>query len=187
MIRSFKPYFQLQALKSIFTMVVLSWAITASILLVRNKPQTILIGIDENGVRVIRDDRDRLVAQEKLNFLKRYLHYSYNYDAKDFEEKITLAGNLMSAKLWEEKSPEFRRIKEGFSADATLIQEATIEDIRLVDDYNFQSDIAVKVTKKLQITPVKLHVVLKIGPHARTTDNPFSWEVISYEESIRQN
>jgi hypothetical protein len=53
-----KPYFKLQALQTLATAVILGWALTASILLVRNRPQTLLIGMDENGVRVIRDERD---------------------------------------------------------------------------------------------------------------------------------
>lgn len=180
-----RPYFQLQALKGLLTLILFAWAVTTSVLLLRNKPQTLLIGIDENGVRVIRDERDRLIAQEKLNFIKKYLSYSYTFDSRDYAERVTSAGNLMSGKLWEEKSPEFRKLSEEAKQNPDTAQEAIIEEIRFIDDYTFEADLSLKVSKKLKIIIVPIRVVLRIITHRRTVDNPYAWEVNSYVENQR--
>ncbi len=185
MIDAIKPYFKLQAMKTLLTAVILAWAATASILLVRNQPQTLLIGMDENGVRVIRDERDRLVAGEKLNFIKRYLSYSYNFDSKDYDDRMTSAGNLMSTKLWEEKASEFKKIREEAKNTPEITQESTIEEIRFIDDYTFEADLGLKISKRLKTISVPLRVTIKIAPHLRTIDNPYSWEVTSYVENKR--
>jgi len=177
-------YFGWEAIKrAVFGLLVL-WASIATFLLIRARPQTLLIGIDENGVRVIHEDRDRLVAKEKINFVKRYLTYAYNYDSQDFNEKITQAGNLMADPLWEGKKTEFDRISKGLK-EQPITQETRIEDIRIIDDYLFEADLLIGIQTRLKREQIKLRVELRVQPHTRTNVNPFAWEVSSYVESQR--
>jgi phage-related protein len=98
---------------------------------------------------------------------------------------MTEAGNLMSTKLWEEKAPEFKKIREEAKNNPDTTQEAAIDEVRFIDDYTFEADLGLKISKKLKTFSVPLRVTLKIAPHLRTIDNPFSWEVTSYAENKR--
>lgn len=183
MIEVLRPYTKYQLVKIGFTGVCFAWAVTSTVLLLRSKP--ILIGIDENGVRVIAEDKDKLVLNEKLNLIKRFVFHYYNFDANDYDGQLTVAGNLMNNSLWETKQQEFRRLSLNLKEHPTLLQQAKIEDIRLIDECTYEVDLTLSVQEKLHTTLVKLRTEVKIIPHVRSTDNPFSWEVNAYAESTR--
>lgn len=171
-------------LRKLFVVVLFAWALTASVMLLRLRPQTFLVGIDDNGVRVINDERDRLVAKEKTNLVKRYLSLAYNYESDDYNERITQAGNLMTEALWNEKKAEYKRIAAGLKIQ-TRTQETKVEDIRLVDDYMFQCDLLITVKNKLITEQVKLRAEIWVQAHKRNQLNPYAWEVVKYAESQR--
>lgn len=176
-----RPYFKLEAFKTLFTTVVTFWAIAATVLLL--KKNIVLIGMDENGVRVIGEEKDRLVAQEKINLVKRFLIYQYNYDAKDYGEKMTLSGNLMSNPLWRSKSSDFFQFKESLKLMPEYRHEGFIAELRQVDDSTFEADLVLTEHKKLSHTDRKMTVEIKVASRFRNLDNPYAWEVIHYVEN----
>lgn len=177
-----RPYFSLRAFKMLFTTAMTLWAVAATLLLFRK--DTILIGIDENGVRVISDERDHLVVQEKINLVKRFLIHQNNFDSKDYGEKITSSGNLMSSSLWRAKSDDFLRFKESLKQMPEYRQDGFIEELRQVDDYTFEADLVITENKKLNQIKSKKRVEVKVSSHRRNLDNPYSWEVTEYAETI---
>lgn len=159
----------------------LSYSVLTTVLLIKLKPEPLLIGVDPYGTRIIRTTDDRLIRQEKENFLKKVIQILNNYDSETFKQKISEVGDFMSKELWEKKRDEFHRISEGLEKES-LTQRTEIEDLREVDSHTFQADLIIRIKNRLQETVVKTRVDLKLRESPRTTQNPYPYEVDSYEE-----
>lgn len=160
----------------------LAYGVIATMLLFRLNPRPVLIGIDQYGTRVIRESGDRLLRKEKENFLKRFLALLYSYDAETFTKRVSDSGDLMTKALWEAKTGEFSRIAAQLKTDP-LTQSAEIQEIREVDEATYQADLLVRVQWRLTESRVKLRVEIRVRPSLRRENNPYPFEVESYDES----
>ena len=158
-----------------------SYIVVATVLLMRMRPEPILIGVDQYGTRVIRDSSDRLLKKERENFLKRFLTLLYNYDSASFEERISESGDLMSDALWSEKRDEFSKIGSQLKTE-DLEQKATVSEPRELDESSYQADVELKVRRKLTESMVKLRVDLRLRQNQRNENNPYPFEVERYDE-----
>ena len=91
--------------------VLLFYSALTTVLLLKLKPEPLLIGVDQFGTRIIRTADDRLLKQEKENFLKKFLQIYNNYDSETYDQKISEAGDLMSKELWEKKQTELKYVR----------------------------------------------------------------------------
>ncbi len=167
--------------KKVIVFGLVCYAGVASVLLLRLKPQTLIIGIDQYGTRIVREPGDRLLKKEKENFLKRFLALQYGYDTETFEKRISDSGDLMADQLWTEKRAEFDRIAKQLKTE-DLTQEVQVTELREVDDWTYQADLALKIRRKLTESAVKLRVELRIRPNPRRENNPYPYEVERYDE-----
>lgn len=167
--------------KKVIVVGLVAYAGIASVLLLRLKPQTLLIGVDQYGTRVIRESGGRLLKKEKENFLKRFLALLYGYDSETFEKRISDGGDLMADLLWSEKREEFDRIGKQLKNE-DLTQEVQVLELREIDDWTYQTDLQLKIRRKLTESVVKLRVDLRIRPNPRRENNPYPYEVERYDE-----
>jgi hypothetical protein len=159
------------------------WLVVSSVLLVRNEPKTVLIGIDQYGTRVIAQEDDRLLLLERGNFVKRFLSLAYTYNSTDFEDKITAASDMMSEDLWKERRSDFLRLKERLSKDE-LLQRAKVLEIREIDKESFEADLELTTSSGMKKASTKLRIEIRLKKVRRTTPNPYPFEVQSYVETI---
>lgn len=183
MIKTIKPASLLIILKRALQIGTLSWAIVATILLIRLKPQVVLIGVDQFGVRLITGADDRLLKAEQENFLKKYLSQTYNYSSQDYDARISLAGDLMAEELWKEKRKEFDRIAQGLKRQE-LTQTTNVDELRAIDPSTYEADLEITVKNKLQETKVRLRVEIKLRRKPRSPQNPYEYEVQGFEEHV---
>ena len=183
MIRKIRVSNLVSLLKFVSIIGLMGYCLIASVLLLRPRAEPILIGIDSYGTRVIRSLDDRLIKQEKENFLKKYLTLQYNYDSENFESRISEAGDLMSKEFWIIKNPEFLKLSERLRQES-LKQTALIQDIREIDPETYQADIEIHVHNKLKQSSVKLRIDLKISRNQRSEVNPYPYEVVSHDEQV---
>lgn len=183
MILKFKPVSQLSFMKKVSVISITAWAALSTILLLRLQPRVVLIGIDSYGARVITKETDRLLRLERENFIKKYLTYSYSYSSTNYDERTSLAGDMMASRLWNEKKKEFTQISENLRK-IELVQESKILELREVDLENFEADLELKVRSKLQEATTKLRVEIKINKAKRTEESPYQYEVESYGEHV---
>lgn len=176
------PYFKYQSLKWITFSFLTIWALTSTAIALRSNTKIILISLEEDGTRILRDGQDPALAKEKLNFLKEYLFYAYQYTEANYDRRITQAGSLMSDKLWKEKEEEFQRIWKKMK-ESPITQTARILDLRDLGEGYFEADIDVQIQSRLLERSTKTKVTLRIQPHKRTTENPYGWEIQSLHES----
>jgi hypothetical protein len=179
----FHPYLQLEVFKKGLAVVVLAWAITASVVAVRNRPEVILIAVEESGTRLIQSASDPLLARERVKFVREFLFRFYHYTSDDFEQAVSSAGNLMSDALWGEKEPEFKRIAAQMKDAPPLRQEARLLDLRELGDDEFEADLAVRVRNRLVDKEARYRVVIQLGTRKRSADNTYPYEVRSLNET----
>ncbi len=159
----------------------ITYSAIATVLLVRLNPKPVLIGIDPYGTRIIREGGDRLIRQEKENFLKHFLALQYNYDQTNFEKRISDSGDLMAEALWSQKKVEFQRLADQLKTEE-LTQTVEIKELREVDPQNFEADLVIHIKRRLNESAVKLRVELKLHSNPRRENNPYPYEVERYDE-----
>lgn len=167
--------------KKTMVMGLVLYGAATTVLLVRLKPQPLLVGIDAYGTRIIRESGDRLLKKERENFLKHFLALLYNYDSETFDKRISDGGDLMATALWKEKREEFERIARQIKTES-VAQAAEVQELREVDDGAYQADLLIRVQRRLTETTVKLRVEIRIRPNTRRENNPYPYEVERYDE-----
>lgn len=170
-------------LKRTVLVVIALWALVATVLLLKNQPKTLLVGIDQYGARLITDQSDRLLKAEAENIAKRFVATLLNYTAQTFESQVSQAGDLISQKAWELRREEFRKLSEKLRGQE-FSQEAKIQEVRQVSDLEFEIDVKVESKSKLQVATSTLRYQLKLQPKKRTSENPSAFEVADYVEHV---
>jgi hypothetical protein len=178
-----RPYVRLEMLKKILTAVTVAWAVTVSIALVRVRPTVILIGLDENGTRIIQSESDPLLARERVKFVREFLYRFYHYSTESFAKAASHAGDLMSDTVWKEREGELKRIAEQMKTSPRLEQEAKLLDLRELGEDEYEADLAVRVKTRLVDKESRYRATLRIGPRKRNADNPYPYEVTSLHET----
>lgn len=159
------------------------WAVFASFFAVKNNSQTILIGIDDSGSRLITETNDRILQNELKNFLKYFIEKFYIYDEKTFADQISDASDLMSHDLWETQKPKLLEIKEKLSK-MPLAQLAEIENLDKVDSDRIEGTLGLTIKSKLSEHKVKIKVNLKINKAPRTEQNPWGYEITELSDVV---
>jgi hypothetical protein len=179
------PIFQskLQLWRLLLFLSLTVWATIASVVALNAKPTLILVGIDQYGTRLISSETDRLLLIEKQNFLKKYLHFLFNYNSANYDTRTSSAGDMMSEALWELKKTELERISNQLK-NTELTQTATITELRELPDNIYEADIHIELQTKLEKKTTKLRTILKLRPSTRTQNQPYPYEVIEDEEHL---
>jgi hypothetical protein len=172
----------LSVMKKLLIAGLLGYGAVTTVLLLRLKPQPLLIGVDQYGTRVIRESGDRLLKSEKANFLKRFMALLYSYDSETFEKRISDCGDLMTETLWKQKMAEFTRIAAQLKTEP-LTQTAEVVELREIEAATYQADLVLRVQRRLAESKIKLRVEFRVRPNVRRENNPYPFEVESYDES----
>jgi len=180
-IRLASSFEKVQKLKMVLVIVLGVYSAVTTLCLVKVKPKTILIGIENNATRIIGSNDDRLLRLEKQAFLKQFIRTLYNYDESSYKEKVSLAGDLMSDQLWKGEKPKFEEISKKLEGKE-ITQEVRILDLREIDLDQYEADLELKVKDRLtEVTP-KIKVKITINEHRRSDLNPYPYEVEHYDE-----
>lgn len=170
-------------LKRTFVALIAAWAVIATVLLLRTKPSTILVGIDRYGARLIIDQNDRLLKAEAENVAKRFVTTLLNYSAETFDSQVSQAGDLISQRAWELRREEYRKLGEKLKGQE-FSQIAKIQEVRQVEALEYEIDLKVESKSRLQLTTTNLRVNLKLEPRKRSNENPSAFEVAEYAEHV---
>lgn len=159
------------------------WALFASIFALKNNAKTILIGIDNDGSRLITETNDRILQNELKNFIKYFVERYYIYDEKTYSDQMSLASDLMSPDLWEMQKPKLLEIKEKI-LKIPLVQLAEIENLDKVDTDKIEGILNLIIKSKLSEHKVRLKITLKISKSIRTEQNPWGFEITELSDVV---
>lgn len=161
----------------------LFWAFIATVYSLRNKPKTLVIGIDEAGSRLITDANDRLLQSELKQFFKYFLDQYYTYNQDTFQERVGLATELMSVDLWEKEKQKLLEIKDKLQK-IPLNQFSELESLDLVDQNRVEAIIKIKIKSRLNEQFLKLRVNLNFKKQIRSEKNPWNFEITELSDAV---
>lgn len=159
------------------------WGLLASIFALKNNSKIIIIGIDENGSRIISESNDRILQNELKNFLQSFIRTYYSYDEKSFSTQMEIASNLMSLELWESSKPKLLELKEKLQKNP-LGQIPEIESIDLIDQGKVEAVLIISIKAKLSEQKVKLKVRIGFIKSPRTETNPWGYEITEVSDVV---
>ncbi|OFZ81238.1 MAG: hypothetical protein A2583_08990 [Bdellovibrionales bacterium RIFOXYD1_FULL_53_11] len=177
-----RPFIKIEWLKTLLFIVCLAWAVMASVWAYRNRPEIILVGLDEAGTRIITSANDPILSKERVKFVREFLRGYYNYTAADYSVTISQTGALMSDLLWKSMEPEFLKTTERMKT-SPITQDGDLLDLREVGEQEFEADLGLRIKSRLTERKVKYRAVIKIGPRKRSAENPYPMEVTEIHET----
>jgi hypothetical protein len=95
-----------EVLRASVIVILFSWAVTASLIALLKKDRIILIGVADESSYVISQTNEILRRKEVVSFVRGFIASYYEFTPTSHVEKISRAGDLMTAPLWESKRAE---------------------------------------------------------------------------------
>lgn len=184
---SYKVYLTKSHLKEwiLITVLIFSLILTA-IYAFSKKSEILIIGIDQNGTRVVTEQEDPIFKTEAINFIRTFVSLSYNFDQETFAANAAKYSDLLSLKLWNEKKSDILRAAEEIKKEplqfSTIITKiAKDKDKDGLDIYKVYTEQT--ITRRAKVDKLKYLVNLQIAKvDKRTKDNPYGFEVTFLEE-----
>lgn len=174
---------KLRGMKLIAITLLIIYSGVATVLLLRNKPQTIVVGVDESGTRLLTEDNDKLAEKEVLAFIRGFVALHYRYSSETYERQISQSGDLMTLDLWNQKQSEYEKISKDIVGQS-IIQDAEIADITQVGASAFDLSIGMTIQRKLEQKRFKIKVRIELTKSARSKTNPYPFSIARLSEEI---
>ncbi len=147
----------------------------------KNSRTPILIGIDENGTRIIYQDSDPLFKTEVVNFIKTYIEKLYNFEPRTFSKNVGFATGFMSESLWNSKRDQIQSLQEKVKSNQISIK-TELKKLTKEDDGSFQATLESTQILRASKSKRTFRLKLLIAETTRSKQNPFGMEVTHYEE-----
>ncbi len=174
-----------QILRNILILGLTVYAVGITIAFLRSNPLPLVIGIDSYGTRIVSSENDSVLKLEKNQFVRQFVNYLYSFDETNFDDRISLVGDLMSESLWEKKKAVFTGISNKLKEEP-MVQKGQTIDLREIDETHFEADVDASIQSRLRKSTAKVRVQIEIGKAPRTTSKPYPWEVIQYDEQVEK-
>lgn len=149
---------------------------------IQKAKEPLLIAIDSNGTRLVKQVDDPIFKTEATAFIQRFLQNVYNFDSNNFMKKIGFATSLMSEELWKSKRSSILELKTKVEADEISLSGQILKITK--DETTYHALIDAEEKSRLHVQKRKIKVKVKLSSIARTADNPWGLEVDSYEEEL---
>lgn len=177
---------QSKAKEWIMIIVLLFALVITGLYALSKKSETILIGIDDNGTRVITTEEDPVFKTEVVNFIRTFVALSYNFDQDTFTDNAAKYSDLLSLDLWNQKKTDVVRAAEEIKKEpmqlSTIITKLTKDKDKdgheIYKVYTSQT-----LTRRARSDKYKYLLEMQISKVAkRTKENPYGYEVTRIEE-----
>lgn len=176
----FKRNLQLFLFIGIAVLFVLSVLINFKAIKMAGDP--VLIAIDGNGSRIVKQMDDPVFKTEATAFIQRFLNSVYNFDSQNFIKRIGYATSLMSEDLWKSKRSSILDLKNKVEQDEITLSGQIVKITKDEDSYHALIEASEK--SRLNIQSRKIKVLIRLKVVSRTSENPWGLEVDAYEEDL---
>ena len=140
-----------------------------------------LIGIDQNGTRVIHNHDDPLFKSELVNFIRVYIQKLYNFKPESFDANVGFATGYMSEELWNLKKDQILSLKSKVLANQIQV-ETKLSKISKENDGSYKIDLKSTKLSRASRSTRNFQLKLSLAKTDRTQKNPYGIEVTNYEE-----
>lgn len=167
--------------KAALTASIFLWALTATLYAASKNSTTVLIGIDENGTRVIDGAEDPLLKTEVVSFIRHFCLLLYNFDQRSFVENVGSASELMSADLWTQLERPLKDKKQ-IVEEKNISHSGLVDQIIEIDDTTYEVVIRGFEQRNLKREERLFKLSLRLKKLTRTNLNPWGIEVDEIKE-----
>ena len=154
------------------------WGIVVGILAFQNKEKVILIGKVGESFQLIKDKEKSPLETE--NFIRHFLGLTLNFDRRSYKRNISLAGDLMTEKLWQKKKPEFKEMA-GFIKENQIIQSSELLKIKKAKTNQYEVKVRNYLFKKGILSEKDKLLSLSLTENKRSYENPWRYSVSKIE------
>lgn len=184
---TYKIYLAQKHIKEWLLIITLLFALViTSIYAFSKKSEMLLIGIDQNGTRVITQEEDPIFKTEIINFIRTFVSLSYNFDQDTFTENAGKYSELLSLDLWNQKKSDVLNAaeqikKEPMQLSTFITKVGKDKDKEGNDIYNVYT--SQTLTRRAKTEKLKYILKMQVAKVSkRTKDNPYGFEVTKLEE-----
>ncbi len=152
-----------------------------------SRPQTVLIGVDQNGTRIITDQEDPVLRTEVINFLRAFVGVMYNFDQTTFVDNAAKASDLLSLDLWNEKKNDVMTMietmkKEPMQVSTQITKIGKEKNEKNEEQYSVYTNQI--VNRRARTDNIKMNYIFTVQKlPKRTKENPYSIEITSIKEN----
>ncbi len=157
------------------------WALTSTFIALTSKNEVLLIGIDQNGTRLITSQEDPLFKTELVGFLRHYFSLSYEFTPKNFTHQVGSATSLLSESLWKKEASNIKKLKTLVESSG-LSQSLQIKQLNQVSREKFQALLNIHQKTRLKTQDFQMKVSLGLQKIPRTKNNPWGMEITQLVE-----
>ena len=150
------------------------WSLFTTFLAFQNKAQVLLIGKTNNSYQIIENEEKSPI--ETTNFIRHFIALTLNFDKKSYQKHISMAGDLMTDALWNQKNDEFKEMA-GYIKEQNVIQSSEILSIKKQKRNLFEVKIRNYLFKKSVLTETDKFILLSLTENKRSYENPWSYSV----------
>jgi len=158
----------------------LSWALTASVFAIQKQDKIILLEMSQFETRVV--DSDLRVAVEVENFLHHFVGLFYSYSSENYEEHMNRASVLIEIDLLRGFAPKLNKMFDRVLETPTR-QWAFIKSIKRIEELFFEIDMGVFRQEQNQESNNDYKIKIRVDKVNRSLENPFGLKIIRLEES----
>jgi hypothetical protein len=141
----------------------------------------VLIGIDENGSRVITSNEDPLFKTEVVAFLRHFSMLLYNFDPATYLENVGSASELMSANLWEDLETLLRK-KQDIVKSNQISHSGIVESIVRLEPSLYEVVLKCMEQRKIKKIDRYIKVQIRLRRIERSGINPWGIEIDELQE-----
>ncbi|GIL17048.1 MAG: hypothetical protein BroJett040_07990 [Oligoflexia bacterium] len=146
----------------------------------------LIIGIDQNGTRIVTEANDPIYKTEASAYIQKFLFHIYNFDSENFMKRMGLITTMMSDELWKKKRSEILELKNRVEKNEIKISGQILK-ITLDENGIYHASVLVSEKNRLNMQTHNVAAIIKLKQINRTQENPSGLEVDSYEESITRD
>lgn len=168
-------------LKRGFMILMSTFSLIEAIALMKMQPKIILIGIDQNGTRIIGDEGDSLLKSEVSDFIRNFISLYYTYENATYIDQVGKATGFMTQELWKSMEPQIRDVESKIK-DNPIQSFSTLVRVFKKDDGSYRAPVFVTVTNRMAKVTRNIEVHFKIKKVPRSEENKWGMEVDSLEE-----
>ena len=165
---------------AIFSLIIslMLWALVTSYLAFKNNTQVFLIGKTKDTYHLITNEE--MTPIETGNFIRHFLALTLNFNDESYKRHISLAGDLMTEKLWQSRKPEFIKMA-GFIKKNKVTQSAEILKIQKTEKGFFEVKVRNYLFKNGILTEKDKFILLSLVNNERSFENPWRLSVANVE------
>lgn len=143
-----------------------------------NKNETVVIAVEDGQTRLLTSSDEEILTYEKVNFLKEFISYYFNFNTENYREQIGEASSYMTKNLWENtEKPLLDELVE-FLEHSTIDESSKIKAIAYDDEKDlFRAILYVKTKKNGKAQSKKRTLYFKIKEFTRNKDNKWGLKI----------